>query len=668
MARRSPETLADYLVVAVSPALIMLLVGSLVFFLIEVFYQGQYQGRLLFVMAMFVMAIVCVARISMEEGAGYAALFGLPLAIVTAIALARFVEIRGALASVGPLFNLGLMALIWWSAHKLTWDCTLIDDAQDASGHGLLQELGFDRPAGANGAAPSGPAGTSAPAAPEATTAQALPQPLPWWQRMFEADRRPHAPGLWVVYFSLAALPLFGVGGWFIPSTAADVRQRAFLFLVVYVAAGLTLLLATSFLGLRRYLRQRRLEMPLEMAATWVGVGLVMVVATLLICALVPRPDSVWALARLPIEITSPEHKANRIAAGPEGAEEDPNRPSSSTAEAQDNQKSQRKGSGKQQEQSSDSSQKSSSQQDSSQQNGSSQDKSGKSGNSQSGDQSSSNSQQSSSNGKSGEKGKSAGEQQSDSQNDAADKSQQPNQSQKGQGAKGQKGDKSQGERSSKLPDHSNQPDKTQQASDSKPQSSQAAPTNEPPPARSRPNVKVAWGEGFWWLLRAAFFLALAIAAAVVVWLYREQLLAAWRKLLSELRELFARWFGSKAPVADPAAAASAAAAPPRPFADFSDPFASGAAKRMSWADLVRYTYQALEAWARERGCPRASGQTPHEFALALGQAHPSLGRLAAALVDWYGQLAYSSRPAPGGATDPLRQLWNAMRSSQAAA
>src|SRR6187401_2722670 len=129
MARRSPETLADYLVVAISPALIMLLVGSLVFFLIEVFYQGQYEARLLFVMAMFVMAIVCVARIAMEEGAGYASLFGVPLALVTALALSRFVEVRGPMAAFGPLVNWGLMALIWWSAHKLTWDCTLIDDS-----------------------------------------------------------------------------------------------------------------------------------------------------------------------------------------------------------------------------------------------------------------------------------------------------------------------------------------------------------------------------------------------------------------------------------------------------------------------------------------------------------------------------------------------------------
>src|ERR1700752_1427748 len=92
MARRSPETLADYLVVGICPALITLLVGSLMWFLVEVFYQGEYKGRLLWVMAMFVIAIVGIARISMEEGLAYASLFGAPLAGAIALAMAQFVN------------------------------------------------------------------------------------------------------------------------------------------------------------------------------------------------------------------------------------------------------------------------------------------------------------------------------------------------------------------------------------------------------------------------------------------------------------------------------------------------------------------------------------------------------------------------------------------------
>src|SRR5262249_49876133 len=132
MARRSPETLADYLVVAIAPALIMLLVGSLMWFLGEVFYQGEYKGRMLWIMAMFVIAIVGIARISIEEGMARASLFGWALAASVAFVMSRL---------VGDGLILGgiVMVLVWWAAHKLTWDCTVFDDAQDVSGQGLLQ-------------------------------------------------------------------------------------------------------------------------------------------------------------------------------------------------------------------------------------------------------------------------------------------------------------------------------------------------------------------------------------------------------------------------------------------------------------------------------------------------------------------------------------------------
>src|SRR5437660_4713680 len=92
MTRRAPETLADYLVVAICPTLIALLVGSLMWFLIEVFYQGEYQGRLLWIMTMFVIAIVGIARISIEEGYAYASLYGAALAGAMLLVLGRLVS------------------------------------------------------------------------------------------------------------------------------------------------------------------------------------------------------------------------------------------------------------------------------------------------------------------------------------------------------------------------------------------------------------------------------------------------------------------------------------------------------------------------------------------------------------------------------------------------
>ena len=128
------KTPADYLVIGISPALIMLLVGSLSFFLIQVFYRGEAVDSVRWVVFWFVLAVVLVSRIGIEQGAGHAAVYGLALAAATWIYLVQ----------IHPAYLLGIILLgtVWWCAHKLTWDCTLIDDDEDASGSGLLQTAG----------------------------------------------------------------------------------------------------------------------------------------------------------------------------------------------------------------------------------------------------------------------------------------------------------------------------------------------------------------------------------------------------------------------------------------------------------------------------------------------------------------------------------------------
>src|SRR5439155_21692551 len=120
-------------------------------------------------------------------------------------------------------------------------------------------------------------------------------------------------------------------------------------------------------------------------------------------------------------------------------------------------------------------------------------------------------------------------------------------------------------------------------------------------------------GAGFDWL----FYGALAVGLVVAAWMYRDELAAAWNKLMVELRELWESWFGKKTATAE-AAVPMEVIAPPRTFASFADPFATGDARLMPWPQLVRYTFEALEAWGREHACPRNSGQPPHEFAFAL--------------------------------------------------
>jgi hypothetical protein len=650
MSRRTPESLADYLVVAICPALIMLLLGSFLFFLVHVFYQGQFETRLLFVLAMFVMAIVCITRIAMEEGKAYATLFAFPIGLLVGIALARFVQIRGPLEMYSGPINWTLMAIVWAAAHRLTWDCTLIDDTQDASGAGLLAQMGLDAEGTASGVAP---------ATTEATTGTpaARRESLPWWQTFLENDRSPHPPGVWVVIFSLVALPIFGIGGRFIPEGDLEARRRCFLLLVVYCASALALLLATSFLGLRRYLRQRRLEMPLEMAGAWVGAGIVLILATLLIASLLPRPSPEYSLAHL-VQIDSLERKASQYAFGPEGGKSDPNNPSPSGVEQQEGQKADQSGGGK----------------------ADPNNKSGEATKSGKGPGGSEKGKSSGGGQKGGEKGASKGSEsgksgaKSDSSQNTDDQSSEKGSQSGEQGKQGTEdkrqssGDNSQSKSKGNQPPDAESQDQNASPSASNGEQSRDGQSKQadsstssngssgPNPWQRALQQGLSWFGSLGGILKSIFYLALAIVAAVLAGRYRAEILAAWRKLLAELRDLWAKWFGKPEAQRDEQPAAPVQR--PRRFADFADPFAGGQASRMSPAELVRYTFQALEAWGRDNGCTRTEGQTALEYAAAIGQLDQELAREAQHLAELYSRLAYAPPAAIRTTFEPLRSLW----------
>lgn len=633
MARRTPETLVDWLVVGIAPFLIMLLVGSLVFYLVEVFYLGNYQLRLLWVLGLFVMAIVCIARISMEEGAAYASLYALPLAGAVGLALSVFVEVQGPLAALGPVLNWMLMGIVWWSAHKLTWDCTLIEGGRDFTGQGLMQTTGLDRFFRVKTAET-----TTAPTEPQppqpdlsATTSTTPPATMPVW-KWWQTEARPHAPGVWVVYFSIAALPLFGLGQWFMPADGLDLRRRAFWLLVIYVAAGLSLLMATSFLSLRRYLRQRNLEMPGEMAAVWLGTGTAMVFFLLLLASFLPRPIPEYSITHLAPPIQAPDLNSSRWGRGKEGAK--PKSGASQTATKGEPSK-QNEQTGPQGQPSPHA--KGPDQADSS--SGSSGKSEGKSTQPSPANKQGSEQNQSS---QSNDPGKS---QSNDPQQPSSDnKTDSPNKSSPQQ---------------NQQPQPKNPDSESSNNNPAEPQQTPPLPneTQVPPPTNY---LAQAWNQVFAYLTHALKWLFYQLVIGVIAyyaWQHRERLLSAWQQLLKELRELWHKWFGNK-PAVEAAIAPAAAAPPPKRFAEYADPFATGLAARWSLAELVRYTFEALEARGREQNCPRTNDQTPLEYAAAVGQVEPAFANEFRSLADLYGQLAFARGTASSQSTSLLQQLW----------
>src|SRR5882672_8006366 len=120
--QKPSKTLADYVVVALSPVLIMLLVGSLAFFLIQVLYRGSMVHGIRWLMFWFVLAIVLVSRIGIEQGKWHARGYGAALAFATWFYL---IYTHG--TAIGTVVSgTLLLAISWWCAHWLTLDCTLI--------------------------------------------------------------------------------------------------------------------------------------------------------------------------------------------------------------------------------------------------------------------------------------------------------------------------------------------------------------------------------------------------------------------------------------------------------------------------------------------------------------------------------------------------------------
>src|SRR5262249_47038680 len=157
--------------------------------------------------------------------------YGLVLAFLTYLGLQIFVEYPSEVKEMSFLINLVLVGLVWWCTHRITWDCTNIDEETDIKGEGLLQAAGLEEAPKEEGEAKEGEPPAEQAAAPE--------KKLNWWERFQhyrEEKNKRRTLGVWVVYFSLAALPLFGLGQSLIPLTAPGRRRFAFWLMTVYVA------------------------------------------------------------------------------------------------------------------------------------------------------------------------------------------------------------------------------------------------------------------------------------------------------------------------------------------------------------------------------------------------------------------------------------------------
>ncbi|MFO0013153.1 MAG: hypothetical protein ACK553_10440, partial [Planctomycetota bacterium] len=264
-------TSLDYVLAGLAPAFIILMIGSLVAFLMTALYQGEFPIRLMWVLGLYTFASVLISRIAIEQSRSQAFVYLLLLAGATLFVAPRHFVIEGSLASLSFPILVVFLILITYLADRITFDCTNIDDAGEAHGEGLMQSLGLLKKSR------------------NVTKAN--------------APKRKHNPGVWILYFAILAVPVFGLGQLVIASSAG--RRLAWIYMIVYMTSALLLLVMISLLSVRRYTRQRNLEMDAGLSMKWLAAGGTAIVLLMMVMSILPLPALDGGLWEPPFKLTS---------------------------------------------------------------------------------------------------------------------------------------------------------------------------------------------------------------------------------------------------------------------------------------------------------------------------------------------------------------------------
>jgi Domain of unknown function (DUF4129) len=622
-ATREKPTFVDWVVTALSPILVMTMVGSLAFFLVEVLYSGQYSTRLVSTLFFFVIAAVLIARISIQQGSMKARMYGIGLGIATFLAFQAFVEYPNkSIKAVSPVINLFLMAVVWWSANKLTWDCTHLDEDRRTSGRGILAAAGLDGQQSTNDAAKRsrekvGETDDADELAERAEAKKRKKDPdgvagwLARWKRFREHQTtKPHTPGTWIVYFSLAAFPLFGLGQSLIPADDAARRRATFLQMTAYVGSGLMLLVTTSLLGLRKYLRERNAKIPAPLTLGWLGIGAATIVIFLAIGAALPRPHSETPLIDIPTA-GKKDRNASKFA-----------------------QKTDDGAAGKGE---------------------------GKAGNKNEAGK------DAKASGKNGEKGGNAGE-----KGDGGGKGKDQGGKNKADGKDGKDGKQADGKQNEQgkqgeQKDNKADGDKDAKQADDKSNDEDKSSDDGNSSRETTSKIFESIGGFLKWIVWFVIAVAVIVGIAIFFLKYLAPFTQWAKNLLDWLRGLFARKpREGKARNADDDEEPTAAMERPPSFAEFANPFENGTAKRMTLPQLIEYSFAAMDAWAWDGDLGRKPEETPNEFAARLGEDYEELKDESRALTTLYVRSLYSNADLPAkDAVETLKAFWNAIERTE---
>jgi hypothetical protein len=199
----------------------------------------------------------------------------------------------------------------------------------------------------------------------------------------------------------------------------------------------------------------------------------------------------------------------------------------------------------------------------------------------------------------------------------------------------------------------SSQPQNGKEKSPS-PGGSAKAPSQESPPSQSAPDSA---GQ-LYPLFKIVFLLVVGVVAGW--WLYRNRALllqmarafwAAVAKFFGDLSSLVTFQKRERQPAKIPKAK-------PLPFQSYHNPFLTGGEDLWTHEKLVLYSFEALQAWAEERGIQPRPEQTAREFCEEVGSRFPEINSELYGLSFLYGHAAYGISAPAKYDLDPVKSLW----------
>jgi hypothetical protein len=636
---RLHHTAADYAAIAIAPVLIFMMLFSLASFLCIVLYSGNYSGALVWTMLMYTMGATAIARITIEHDRQYSSLYAMALGIATVFVLIRYVG--------DPIFSIGIVWVIGYLADKIVHDCTIVDDSVDSSGQGLVDSgLSFlklrRQQKQQTDLLPS-----------KTTTDADDPSAKPKSKRSAQTPAAGHQPGRTVLWLALGALPLFGLGQFFLGGDSKS-WNLARILLTLYLFSALSLLVVTSFLNLRRYLRQRQTEMPMDATIAWLAGGIVIIGLILMIAYIAPLPGKAVASMKVPEFLTNRTPlSASEYGWGDEGAEiSDENDARSSETSEEGSPSGETKPGGKpggskgNREDGPAGSDPGGKKQGKGQEPGGDQPAGGKP------NESSKN--QSSPPNESGSPAKQSNESQSNTPQESA--------SSEDQGESGSESDSAENAQTPEDQSTENQPSQQSQSNtedssrSSDRQNANQSQQQEPlsartkPPTDRSPPLSGVFSTMFG-MLKWVILLALLVFIAFFVVRNLDAILAWWDSLFADEED---------APsAAEPIERKSIQPeSPPRPFSSFRNPAGDPDPRR-----VVVITFQALEAWCREQGVERTPDETPTEFVRRVATQFPSLGQSAVQVVDAYNRIVYGRAAAQQNDVEAANSVWQVFAS-----